>query len=131
MLRICAALQIFVSAAPGFGLVLCRAADGHVAVEAAHGSSPCETDFLRHHPTGTLDHGIEQHGCSDTVLADGATGQSASRSARGHAPDLVAILPIAARDQAIASHAASRRTQGPVDRHRDMQSRFRSTILLI
>ena len=76
------ALQFLVSVSPASGFVLCKADDGHVALEVAHGNSQCFGDYRRHHPTDAAPRDLGQYGCTDTVLALPATATLASL--RGH-----------------------------------------------
>ena len=56
------------------GVALCVADDGHVAIETAHGNSPCFTDSRRHHGAGEGLGCAESgyHPCSDFSLSEGA-----------------------------------------------------------
>jgi hypothetical protein len=64
-------LQILVSIGLASDVVLCIAADGHVALEVPHPTGPCFTDYERHHPgTSRLEAcDVQSHGCRDTVLS--------------------------------------------------------------
>ena len=127
----CASLQLFLGAVPAFGFVLCRADDGHVAIEAAHGALPCATEFRRHHPTGLLQPEAGHHACDDTALLPGATGLSASRAVGSAAPDVTKVLPISSPLPSIAGAFALRRHYADPDRNYDNGLRFRTTVLLI
>lgn len=56
------------------GIALCIAADGHVAIEASHGSAPCSLDAKRHHDTDSGPECVEtqHHACNDFSLSAGA-----------------------------------------------------------
>lgn len=62
-------LQLLAGVFPGSSLVLCIAADGHTAVEAAHVGGRCLSEARRHHPDATDAGDLDQHSCVDVVLA--------------------------------------------------------------
>lgn len=80
-LVICVMTQFTVSAFAPFGLSICRANDGHVALEMAHDDGQCLLDLRRHHPDGEAEHDSADHGCSDTKIA-AASGATAAVSTR-------------------------------------------------
>lgn len=80
-LAVCVAVQLVISAFAPFGLAICKANDGHVALEMAHDDSQCFADFRRHHPADASDHDLGNHGCTDTKITSG-TGTIAAVSSR-------------------------------------------------
>src|SRR6185369_6430221 len=90
---ICVALQLVLTGLPASGLVLCRAADGHMALEIAHQGS-CLADYHRHHPTDAPQD-FDEHGCSDTVLSSTPVSvQRIGTAAAVHPPLLVSLSPL-------------------------------------
>lgn len=65
-------LQALLIAGSGFGLVLCRAGDGHAMIEVAHDETPCFSEIHRHHSSasasGSAHADLEQHRCTDVTL---------------------------------------------------------------
>ena len=64
------ALQLWLGLAAASGLVLCLAADGHIALERAHPGEGCLSELSRHHGEGGLPaalHAISNHdhACQD------------------------------------------------------------------
>lgn len=62
------------------GLMVCVAADGHIALEPSHARTSCRADFDRHHPgePDSLALDTDGHGCRDIML-----GQDLSRATCG------------------------------------------------
>lgn len=79
-LYLCVGLQLLMSACPASGMVLCRAEDGHVAIETGHCGSPCLDDYRRHHPVDPAPRDFERHRCTDTVLASPAVSAASVRT---------------------------------------------------
>jgi hypothetical protein len=64
-------LQLLVCIGLASDVVLCIAADGHVALEMPHATGPCLTDYDRHHPGASRLEAcdVRNHGCRDTELS--------------------------------------------------------------
>jgi hypothetical protein len=90
-----ALIQLLVCIGFASDIVLCVAADGHIALEMPHAAGPCLTDFNRHHPGAphldTFD--IDRHGCQDTLLSQPpAWRNEKTASARAVGPSAVAAI---------------------------------------
>ncbi|MFN8626359.1 MAG: hypothetical protein U0587_10320 [Candidatus Binatia bacterium] len=86
-------LQLLGGMLPGSSVVLCVAADGHTAVEAAHVDGRCFADYRRHHPEATGVCDLDQHACVDVVLSLPPLCSTVARDAAAIAPG--AALPAA------------------------------------
>jgi len=109
-LYLCLGLQLLMGAWPASGMLLCRAEDGHVAIEVGHGESPCLGDYHRHHPRDPAPRDFEHHRCTDTALVSPAVSSASMRTFvstdfRSHPlAILLSTVPAAPRDTSPIPH---------------------------
>jgi hypothetical protein len=98
-------MQLLVCIGFASDVVLCVAADGHIALEIPHVAGPCLTDYDRHHPDSSrLDIvDIEHHGCRDTLLSQPAVWRNEEMAGASMlTPPTAAVLSLASRSPVLS-----------------------------
>jgi hypothetical protein len=124
-------LQILVCIGLASDVVLCIAADGHIALEMPHAAGPCLTDYDRHHPGASRLEGCDarNHGCRDTELSQPEAWRDEETAAESALASPLAAVALRPEPVHLWKHPLSPSVEAP--RTPTQPARLRTVVLLV